>query len=80
MKMAIIPLHLVSENKLGPKIKRDISTDSIISKFPLMPDLWESQMVEVKSSGLGEGAGQGLFTLVNVQKGQILGKLYTFCV
>ena len=31
----------------GPRIRRDVSTSSIISKFPLIPDSWETKMVEV---------------------------------
>ena len=38
----------------------------------MIPDLFESRMVEVKSSGLGTNAGQGLYSKVNIHKGQII--------
>ena len=38
----------------------------------MIPDLFESRMVEVKSSGLGTNAGQGLYAKINIQKGQII--------
>ena len=62
----------VSKEKYGPKIKCDVSTNSVISNYPLIPDLFESRMVEVKSSGLGTNAGQGLYSKVNIHKGQII--------
>ena len=53
-------LEIMVENiSNGPKVKMDLATSSIISKFPLLPDLWEAKMVEVCSSGIGEHAGQG---------------------
>ena len=56
----------------GPKIKRDVSTSSIISKFPLIPDLWETKLVEVCNSGIGDHAGQGLYLKNDVLSGQIV--------
>ena len=53
-------LEIMVENiSNGPKVKMDLATSSIISKFPLVPDLWEAKMVEVCTSGIGEHAGQG---------------------
>jgi histone-lysine N-methyltransferase SETD7 len=61
----------VSEDKVGPRIKRDISTNTKISHFPLIPDLWESQYVEVRTSGQDE-AGQGLYTKIEIGQNQVL--------
>ena len=53
-------LEIMVENiSNGTKVKMDLATSSIISKFPLVPDLWEAKMVEVCRSGIGEHAGQG---------------------
>ena len=53
-------LEIMVENiSNGPKVKMDLATSSVISKFPLVPDLWEAKMVEVCTSGIGEHAGQG---------------------
>ena len=56
----------------GPKIKRDVSTSSVISMFPLEPDLWESKMVEVRNSGIGTHAGEGLYLKNDTNSGQIV--------
>ena len=62
----------VSKEKYGPKIKCDVSTNLVISNYPLIPDLFESRIVEVKSSGLGTNAGQGLYSKINIHQGQII--------
>ena len=45
----------------GPKMKKDISTSTIIGNFPLVPDLYEAEMVEVQTSGIGNHAGKNGF-------------------
>lgn len=62
----------ISEKTFGPRLKCDVSTDSVISKFPLVPDLWEAQLVEVKNSEIGQHAGQGLYLKRDVEEGQIV--------
>ena len=59
-------LEIMVENiSNGPKVKMDLATSSVISKFPLVPDLWEAKMVEVCTSGIGEHAGQGTVMFKN---------------
>ena len=71
--LSLLPHIKVSMEKLGPMVKRDVSTKSIIGKYPLDPDWWESNIVEVKSSNLNDpNAGQGLFLKKSVSKGQIV--------
>jgi len=66
-------LEIMVENiSNGTKVKMDLATSSIISKFPLVPDLWEAKMVEVCRSGIGEHAGQGLYLRKDVKSGQIV--------
>ena len=67
-----IPTIHVCPEPLGSLIRRDFATNSIIGKYPLHPDLWESDLVEVKNSFCGPSAGQGLFLKRDVQKGQIV--------
>ena len=62
----------VTEEKYGPKLKRDVSTDTVISRYPLDQDLWESSRVEARVSGLGESAGEGLYTRTYIEEGQIV--------
>ena len=38
----------------------------------MIPDLFESRLVEVRSSGLGAEAGQGLYSKIDIHKGQII--------
>ena len=71
MEQAIPEIYLCAK-PLGSLIKRDVSTNSIIGKYPLHPDLWESDLVEVKTSFCGPTAGQGLFLKRNVQEGEIV--------
>lgn len=61
----------ICSDTYGPRIKCDISTNSVISRFPLCPDLWESQLVEVKNSSI-ENSGQGLYLKMDVSAGQIV--------
>ena len=66
-------LHVsVCKETFGPKMKCDISTQTVISQFPLLPDLWEAQLVEVKNSTVGTDAGQGLYLKRSVSAGQIV--------
>ena len=67
-----LPQISISPQKLGPLVKRDVSTNTVISKYPLDQDFWESTIVEVKPSNLNKNAGQGLFLKKAVVKGQIV--------
>ena len=74
----LIPKVLVENNDIAStiKIKRDVSTKNRISYSPLVPDAWEQQRVEVRTSLLetpeGIDAGEGLFAKTRIRKGQIV--------
>ena len=66
----------VTKKECDIKIKRDISTRDRISSRPLLPDEWERQRVEVRSSRLaptdGMNPGEGLFAKSKFKKGAIV--------
>ena len=73
MHSSIPEINLCAEPLDRSLIRRDVSTNCIIGKYPLHPDLWETDLVEVKTSFCeGPSAGQGLFLKRNVQEGQIV--------
>lgn len=55
----------------GPHYKPEISNFDFITSEPLLPDPYESAMIEVKTSGV-EGANEGLFVRHDVAEGAVL--------
>ena len=58
------------------KVKKDVSTRNRIYNLPMVPDVWETQRVEVRTSLTeteeGIDAGEGLFAKTKIRKGQIV--------
>ena len=55
----------------GPDFIREIATYDLLSSTPLLPDPYESQMVEVRQSRV-PGSGDGLFAKLKVEPNTIL--------
>ena len=57
----------------GPILSEDISTRTCISRQPLLPDAWESSLVEARKSGIDHPvAGEGLFAKIDLSHGRIV--------
>ena len=55
----------------GPKYYRDISTFDHLTHDPLLPDPYESVVIEVRKSKVS-GAGEGLFAKVKLESNVVL--------
>lgn len=68
-----IPVPKVARRGYGPPVYRGVSTaHSLFSSRPLQSDLWESFRVVVQPSGLGEDAGEGLYSRIGIASGQMI--------
>ena len=62
-------LNLLEQS--GLKMKSDISTDSHLSRNPLLRDPYESKYVDIRKSKI-PNAGEGVFLKKNVTQGRVI--------
>ena len=63
--------EIVLDYKNTEMLEHDESTCNCISRFPLVPDLYEQERVYVAMSGI-PSAGEGLFARVNLPEGEVV--------